>query len=134
MCLKCHQGLSDEYVLQSSLDSLSNPQFEKWNTTSLSHLFIEISGVNGEECSQLGLQLLDNYIQYKEHNANEKDGTLFGNPSAEYAKEQKTQALELKEKLKGFTQEEKKQYVFHGVEPVSSPVVHGKPGIVCQIM
>ena len=68
MCIKCHQGLSNETIRQQMNDALENPFFEKWNSTSVSHLFITYSGVNGSEAQEVAGQLLQNLIHWSREN------------------------------------------------------------------
>lgn len=83
MCLKCHKGLSSEIVTKQLKDSLDNPQFEKWNETSISHLCLAYIGINGEEAKNYAKQLLDNYVSWKTQNLKCSDDSFFGNPSAD---------------------------------------------------
>ena len=86
MCLKCHQHISDETVVSQLTDSLTNPKFEKWNETSISHLCLAYMGLNGETASNIASQLLKNYIDWKSNNPDELDGTFFGNPTVTQVK------------------------------------------------
>lgn len=81
---------------------------------------IAISGVNGEECSTLAEQLLDRYIEYKTHNKFGSDGSFFGNPTVEYAKEEKRRTLQRKADMKDYTIQQKRDYIFHSTKPQSS--------------
>jgi hypothetical protein len=84
MCITCHKGLSDEVYLSKLKETLINPQFSVWNTTSLSHLAIGVVGYNGLECRNLAHQLMTNYIQWKFLNKTTQDGLFFGNPTIQY--------------------------------------------------
>ena len=64
MCLLCHQNMSDETIKQQILESLEDPKFEVWNSTSISHLTISLCGFNGYEVSDLSYRLFTNYISY----------------------------------------------------------------------
>jgi hypothetical protein len=64
MCRQCHSGLSDETVKAQLQESLDNPQFEKWNTTSLSHILIAAEGVNGPEVRVIALELAEKFYQW----------------------------------------------------------------------
>jgi hypothetical protein len=64
MCRQCHSGLSDETVIAQLKEALENPQYEKWNTTSLSHMIIAIEGTNGAEAHDLGLQLAEGFLEW----------------------------------------------------------------------
>ncbi len=62
--------MSDETVKKQLTESLKNPQFEVWNSTSISHLNIIKSGHNGEENKQMAIKLLNQYREwqyYEEH-------------------------------------------------------------------
>lgn len=65
MCLKCHQGLDDDDVIQMITESINNPKYENWNSVSLGHLSLSILGLNGDEASELAEHLLNNYIEWK---------------------------------------------------------------------
>ena len=64
MCLQCHQGISDETILQQFKESLTNPHFEMWNSTSLNHIFIGLLGVNGREVQAYSDQLIVNLLAW----------------------------------------------------------------------
>lgn len=64
MCGQCHQALSDETVIQQWKEALENPRFERWNTTSFSHLLITIRGANGEEAHKLGVELGEKFYKW----------------------------------------------------------------------
>ena len=64
MCRQCHAGLSDETVKTQLQESLDNPQFEKWNTTSLSHILIAAEGENGPEARAIALELAEKFYNW----------------------------------------------------------------------
>ena len=64
MCNQCHDKLSDECVLSDLTETLKNPQFEKWNTTSLGHVLIAIEGQNGSKAHDIALQLAENFYSW----------------------------------------------------------------------
>jgi hypothetical protein len=64
MCRQCHAGLSDETVKTQLQESLDNPEFEKWSTTSLSHVLIAAEGTNGPEARVLALELAENFYAW----------------------------------------------------------------------
>lgn len=66
MCLSCHQGLSDDVIKQQLTDSLVNPKYEVWNSTSLSHIRISMTGINGKEVQEVATKLYEAYIQWAE--------------------------------------------------------------------
>jgi len=84
MCYQCHSKLSDENVNKTLKSALENPEFEKWNNTSISHLCITSLGFNGEEARLLSNQLFEEYITWKQSNFNKMDGSLFGNPTSRF--------------------------------------------------
>jgi hypothetical protein len=57
-------GMSDQTILSQLNDSLANPKFEVWNTTSLSHLYLAGLGVNGKEASDKAILLLRRFLEY----------------------------------------------------------------------
>jgi len=68
MCLDCHNNLSDDQIQKQLENALRNPQFEKWNSTSVNHMKIAASGHNGLKCKLLAEQLLEEYEQWKKFN------------------------------------------------------------------
>ena len=58
-----------EETLRQLRETIENPRYEVWNGTSLSHLFINATGIDGSECRILSLRLLDGYISFMERNA-----------------------------------------------------------------
>jgi len=86
MCKSCHSGLSDESVISQLQTAVNNPKFEVWNETSISHMYIAAVGANGPTAQKLAKQLLDRYVQWKEQNSFESDGSFFGNPTVDYVK------------------------------------------------
>lgn len=106
MCPRCHTGISDEDALRQLNDIFANPQFDKWNETSLSHLAICLSGYNGDMVSKLANQLFDNYIEWKKNSVNETDGSFFGNPTVIKANFYKSVGKEVKENSVGLSKDE----------------------------
>jgi len=84
MCLQCHQQIPDEVVVKQMKEAVENPQYEKWNVTSISHISIAAMGTNGEDAKKLARELLDKYIEWKNNHKNDMDGTFFGNSTSEY--------------------------------------------------
>jgi len=62
MCLQCHLGFSKDEIVEQ----FKNPQFEKWNDCSLSHLIISGTGYDGIEARKLALNLFDQYLKYRQ--------------------------------------------------------------------
>ena len=63
--------LSDETVLKQLQETLNNPQFDKWNGTSLSHVLLAYSGLNGKKVHIVAKQLLDKFYNWY-------NGSTFG--------------------------------------------------------
>lgn len=64
MCLKCHSGLSDNNIIEQLLNEIDKKQFDKWNTTTVSHMFIIASGFNWNINKKLAIQLLKDFLEY----------------------------------------------------------------------
>ena len=58
-------GLTDEQITGQLRETTRDPQFNKWNTTSVSHVAIAATGHNGEEARKLGLDLLLKFIEWR---------------------------------------------------------------------
>ena len=67
MCLKCHNNLDAKYVLKMLIDTLENPSFDKWNTTSLNHTVISALGNESLQCRKLAIELLEKFIEYRKN-------------------------------------------------------------------
>jgi len=65
MCFQCHMGLTDEQITRQLRVSLDDPHFDKWNTTSVSHVAIAGTGHNGEKARELGLELMQKFIEWR---------------------------------------------------------------------
>jgi hypothetical protein len=79
MCWVCHQQQPLEETKRQYLETLKEPKFEVWNMTSMSHLMLSISGVDGYEISDIALELFKNYINWlseKEPEATESINSL----------------------------------------------------------
>lgn len=63
MCLTCHK-LNSEVTEEQLTRALTDPNFDKWNTCSVSHLLISNSGYDGEANKKKAGILLD---KYKKH-------------------------------------------------------------------
>ncbi|XWV25430.1 putative ORFan [Tupanvirus deep ocean] len=88
MCLRCHQSMSNEQVENDLANTQSDPKFEVWNATSLSHLTIAAFGLNGPTAQKYAMELFEKYIEYKKNHPNGNDDTFFGSPSHTSAKKQ----------------------------------------------
>jgi len=76
MCRNCHDNLSDEEILKQLNELIKNPQFDEWNTTSVSHLLIEIER-NKDETKDICNKILDefeNYLKTKPYKYLPKNG------------------------------------------------------------
>ena len=66
MCLSCHSGICDDEVKQQLVTFLNDTniehKFEKCNTTAINHLFIAASGYNGDECKNVAIKILNEFI------------------------------------------------------------------------
>lgn len=65
MCIQCHMGITDEEITTQLRETIQNPRFDEWNTTSVSHAAIAGTGHNGEEARELGLELLLKFIEWR---------------------------------------------------------------------
>lgn len=83
MCLTCH-SMNNSVVLQQLQNSVDNPEFQKWNWTSFSHLSLSFLGINGEEAKILSKKLFEMYIEWS--SGREISDTFFGNPPSEKIK------------------------------------------------
>jgi len=68
MCLKCHQNISDEQMISSIENSLRNVNFHKYNVTSVNHLYLTLSGVNGPKAQILAGTLLEKFLEWCSEN------------------------------------------------------------------
>lgn len=64
MCIHCHQRQDPNIIIQQLKAGILNPQFEKWNTTSLSHVLLSIRGLDGDEGHATGLILADMFCKW----------------------------------------------------------------------
>ena len=84
MCLQCHQSSDDNHCDSPEMaDLLKNPGFEKWNSTSVSHVFIYYSGVNGIKAQELAGQIIENLIKYLRENDKTNVETMIPEPLGE---------------------------------------------------
>lgn len=71
MCKECHEKMSPEEILRQIKDTLnvvSNnvAEFENWNTTSVSHLVITMSGQDGIEAKEIAVKLFEKFLNWYE--------------------------------------------------------------------
>lgn len=73
MCMQCHSFLSDTQVLAELNQSLNSEkeEFDQWNTTSVSHVLIAMSGHNGPVCKKVAIKLLQRFLNW--YKKNKKD-------------------------------------------------------------
>lgn len=64
MCRQCHNSLSDSQVLSQMKEAETDPHFEEWNTSSVSHVLIAASGHNGTEAADIANKILDDFEIY----------------------------------------------------------------------
>jgi hypothetical protein len=64
MCYKCHLGLSNDNIKEQLMDALIKKNFDDWTTTTLSHMFIIGSGMNGNVNKKLAIILIEQYIDF----------------------------------------------------------------------
>jgi hypothetical protein len=70
MCFKCHPTDNDKVLKDlKEMINTNTYDFDKWNTTSIDHLFISASGQDGHEAKKLSQEILKKftnwYIDYK---------------------------------------------------------------------
>lgn len=64
MCLQCHQMYNSDTLYDELCNMLETPLFDKWNTTTLGHLFIAATGHNGMHNKEISLCLLEQYLDW----------------------------------------------------------------------
>lgn len=68
MCLQCHSGLSDEFVLKDLKKALEQKNYDIFNKTSICHILYAAVNYNGEEVKEVGIQLLEEYNMWSKQN------------------------------------------------------------------
>lgn len=68
MCLRCHSHIPTEEIVRQLKSSLEEPQYDKWNSTSINHCVIAAYGFNGKEASDIAVAILQNFSKYLEAN------------------------------------------------------------------
>jgi hypothetical protein len=63
MCRECHKNLSDENILKQLQEADKNPKFDEWNTSSVSHLLVEIEQ-NNKQTKDICNRILDKFEEY----------------------------------------------------------------------
>ena len=64
MCLKCHSNLSNNAIKEQLLEALNTKNYIEWNTTSINHILIILSGHNGNKNKILATQLLSEFVDF----------------------------------------------------------------------
>lgn len=64
MCLKCHEGISDEKMIKT-LEDVNESEFIRWNTTSISHIKLAALGFNGPEARKLAIEVFKRFIEWR---------------------------------------------------------------------
>jgi len=59
----CYHTLPDEIIIKQLKEALEIKQFERYNMTSINNLALIIQN-NSDECKQLAIRLLEEYIEY----------------------------------------------------------------------
>lgn len=65
MCKLCYDNMSDETFAEQIDVCLSNPEYEKWNTTSLSFMIIGACMQKQPETRAKCIRLLEMYLQWR---------------------------------------------------------------------
>lgn len=66
MCFKCHGCISEKDALDA-LKDVNRSEFHLWNSTSIGHMLILLSGANGEKVHNLTKNIMTEYLKwYKE--------------------------------------------------------------------
>lgn len=119
MCLQCH-GKDKKYDSEANsnlVDCLSNPQFETWNSCSVSHLFIYYSGANGWQSQEAAEKVIKKLIKYLHENQKTNIETYIPEPFREtdnIVKMYENMKKYPKLKINEINFEKRKKDVFHG--------------------
>ena len=65
---QCHATMSKETLLSQLQESLNNPQYERWNTTSVDHILLSLEGNDDEKCQRLALEILEGFLVWYKNN------------------------------------------------------------------
>lgn len=85
MCNKCYESIDKKTLLLQFQDAYINPEFEKWNTTSVH--FVVLAMTDEKNCEELRMVAKDLYIAYtawmeykiwKQHNDYYNTFIIFG--------------------------------------------------------
>lgn len=74
MCLLCHSSISDDEMLRSLKETPYPEMFNRWNTTSVSHISLAAAGMNGVEVRNEALLVLDRFLEW--YRENKQDGYM----------------------------------------------------------
>lgn len=61
---ECNSHLTDDQIIYNLKETLKNPRFIEWNMTSLSHILMIITGINGDDAHALALKLAENFYNW----------------------------------------------------------------------
>ena len=70
MCILCHFKFTSEEIRSQLEPSLTDPKFEVWNSTSVSHILLSTTGLDGPQAKEISQTLLERYIAWAEVNPN----------------------------------------------------------------
>ena len=68
MCIRCHSGLSDAFVLKEFTDTLKKKPYEIFNKTSINHILFAALNYNGEQTKNIAIKLLEEYNEWAKIN------------------------------------------------------------------
>lgn len=89
MCFQCHVKISDEQIINSF--TKDEMEFDKWNTTSISHIIIAGSGYNGKKAKKLAINILNDYLIWNSNQEKKIISDKDLNNSLNYIKKYSTQ-------------------------------------------
>ena len=112
MCIECHQHLTDESII-GQLQS-SDQYFENWNSTSLDHMYLVCTGVNGQIAQKLAFKVLEDYIQWGKTNSNYGKGFILQGVCPIEDVEMTLERIRNKVAETSLTQDELRKEVFDG--------------------
>ena len=71
--------MGNEEVIKQLKEILDDKfHFEKWNTTSVSHIIIALTGHNGSEGKKLSIKIFENFLSWYEMNKQDKYIPFYG--------------------------------------------------------
>lgn len=75
----------DAFIVKNLEDTLINPEYTKWNPSSIAAVYTAAIGCHGDRAKELGNIILSNYLAWAETQTIED--SFFGPPSAQFASE-----------------------------------------------